>query len=71
MKLILPSFRGGGTEIALGLLIEVNVGIEEASVQFSRSVMSNTLQLHKSQHSRPPCPSPTLGVYSDSCPSSR
>ena len=71
MKLILPSFRGGGTEIALGLLIEVNVGIEEASVQFSRSVMSDTLQLHKSQHSRPPCPSPTLGVYSDSCPSSR
>ena len=71
MKLILPSFREGGTEIALGLLIEVNVGIEEASVQFSRSVMSDTLQLHKSQHSRPPCPSPTLGVYSDSCPSSR
>ena len=71
MKLILPSFRGGGTEIAIGLLIEVNVGIEEASVQFSRSVMSDSLWPHDSQHARPPCPSPTPGVYSKSCPSSR
>ena len=42
-----------------------------ASVQFSRSVVSNSLQPHESQHSRPPCPSPTPGVYSNSCPSSR
>ena len=41
------------------------------SVQFSRSVMSNSLQPHESQHSRPPCPSPTPGVYPNSCPSSR
>ena len=41
------------------------------SVQFSRSVMSNSLQPHESQHSRPPCPSPTPGVHSNSCPSSR
>ena len=40
-------------------------------VQFSCSVMSNSLQTHKSQHARPPCPSPTPGVYSNSCPSSR
>ena len=33
--------------------------------------MSNSLQLHESQHIRPPCPSPTPGVYSNSCPSSR
>ena len=41
------------------------------SVQFSRSVMSDFLQPHESQHARPPCPSPTPGVYSNSCPSSR
>ena len=39
--------------------------------QFSRSVMSDSLQLHESQHARPPCPSPTPGVHSDSCPSSQ
>ena len=37
--------------------------------QFSCSVMSNSLQPHESQHVRPPCPSPTPGVHSDSCPS--
>ena len=41
------------------------------SVQFSRSVMSNSLQPHESQHARPPCPSPTPGVYPNSCPSSQ
>ena len=39
-------------------------------VQFSFSVVSNSLQPHESQHARPPCPSPTPGVYSNSCPSS-
>ena len=38
------------------------------SVQFSRSVMSNSLRLHESQRARPPCPSPTPEVYSNSCP---
>ena len=38
--------------------------------QFSRSVMSDFLQPHESQHARPPCPSPTPGVHSDSHPSS-
>ena len=40
------------------------------SVQFSRSVVSDSLWPHESQHARPPCPSPTPGVHSDSCPSS-
>jgi len=40
------------------------------SVQFSRSLMSNTLWPHGLQHVRPPCLSPTPGVYSYSCPSS-
>ena len=38
------------------------------SVQFSLSVMSNSLQPHGPQHARPPCPSPTPGVYPNSCP---
>ena len=44
-----------------------------SSVQFSSVAQScpNSLQPHKSQHARPPCPSPTPGVHSDSCPSSR
>ena len=37
------------------------------SVQFSRSVMSDSLRLHGLQHARLHCPSPTLGVYSNSC----
>ena len=37
-----------------------------SSVQFSRSVVSNSLRPHESQHTRPPCPSPTPGVHSDS-----
>ena len=41
------------------------------SVQFSRSVMSDSLRPHESQHARPPRPSPTPGVHSDSCPSSQ
>ena len=39
--------------------------------QFSRSVVSDLLQPHESQHARPPCPSPTPGVHSNSHPSSR
>ena len=42
-----------------------------SSVQFSCSVMSNSLWPHESQHARPPCPSPTTGVHWDSCPSSQ
>ena len=41
------------------------------SVQFSRLVMSNSLRPHGLQHARPPCPSPTPAVYSNSCPLSR
>ena len=41
------------------------------SDQISCSVMSNTLWHHELQHTRPPCPSPTPVVHSNSCPSSR
>ena len=39
-----------------------------SSVQFSHSVVSNSLWPHESQHARLPCPSPTPGAYSNSCP---
>ena len=42
-----------------------------SSVQFSRSVVSDSLQPYESQHARPPYPSPTPGVHSDSHPSSQ
>ena len=45
--------------------------IESTSVQFSCSVVSDSLWPHESQHARPPCPSPTPGVHSDSHPSSQ
>ena len=44
--------------------------VQFSSVQFSCSVVSNSLQPHESQHARPPCPSPSPGVHSDSRPSS-
>ena len=42
-----------------------------SSVQFSHSVVSNSLRPHESQHARSPCPSPTPAVHSDSCPLSQ
>ena len=41
------------------------------SVQFSCSFMSDSLRPHELQHTRTPCPSPTPGVHSNSCPSSQ
>ena len=43
----------------------------DSSVQFSHSVVSNSLWPHGLQHARPPCPSPTPAVYSNSCPLSQ
>ena len=42
-----------------------------SSVQFSHSVVSSALSPHELQHARPPCPSPTPGVYLNSCPLSQ
>ena len=39
-----------------------------SSVQFSRSVVSDSLWPHEPQHARPPCPSPTPGVHPNPCP---
>ena len=46
------------------------LGIQFSSVQFSHSVVSDSLRPHELQHARLPCPSPTPGVYSNPCPSS-
>ena len=45
--------------------------IQFSSIQFSHSVMSNSLRPYRLQHARPPCTSPTPRVYSNSCPLSR
>ena len=49
----------------------MEVGEKISWVQFSSSVVSNSLQPYGLQHTRPPCPSLTPGVYSNSCPLSR
>ena len=51
----------GSTELSVIKMFQ-----EVSSVQFSRSVMSDSLLPYKSQHARPPCPSPTSGVHLDS-----
>ena len=53
------------------ILLKIFIYIHRGLVQFSRSVMSDSLWSHESQHARPPCPSPTPGVHSNLRPSSR
>ena len=47
---------------------DINWGVHRCSVQFSYSVMPDSLQPHGLQHAKPPCPSPTPRFYSKSCP---
>ena len=54
--------------LVLSTVMMSNYPILYISVQFTNSVMSNSLRPHELQHSRPPCPSPTPRVYSNSCP---
>ena len=61
---IIREIRGNKVKIALD-------NHQIRSDQISRSVVSDSLWSHESQHARPPCPSPTLRVHSNSCPSSR
>ena len=53
----------------LSNIIDIS-SVQFSSVHFSCSVVSNSLRPHESQHTRPPCPSPTPGVHSDLHPSS-
>ena len=69
--IICKTFSGSISTFHLVLCVEVNATLTFSSLQFSHSVVSYSLQPHGLQHTRPPCPSPTPGVYSDSCPLSR
>ena len=65
-RLLCPwDFPGKGTGVGCHCLLCFKL---ISSVQFSRSVMSDSLWSHESQPARPPCPSPTPRVYSNSCP---
>ena len=59
-----------GKEVKLSLFADDMI-IYIRSDQISRSVVSDSLRPHELQHARPPCPSPTPGVHSNSRPSSR
>jgi len=67
--------RHGGTKFQLWKWVNfadltyINTTI--SSVQFSRSVVSDSLRPHEPQHARPPCPSPTPGVHPNPCPLSQ
>ena len=68
----LSSLPGGSWNIKCSLIITIGCYIiSVSSVQFSRSVMSDSLWPHVSQHARPPCPSPTPRVHPDPRPSSQ
>ena len=70
--------RGGAMTIQRTIIIKGTITIEgdhsvegdyyRSSVQFSRSVVSDSLRPHEPQHARPPCPSPTPGVHPNTCP---
>ena len=60
-----------GDNISWGRHCGRQYGGSFSSVQFIRSVVSDSLRPHELQHTRPPCPSPTLWVHSNSCPLSR
>ena len=59
------------TKLCLQQDFVVHVQTSFSSVQFSHSVVSDSLRLHGLQHARLPCPSPPPGAYSNSCPLSR
>ena len=61
---------GEGSPGCKALIFSLVAFSQFSSVQFSRSVVSDSLRPHESQYARPPCPSPSPGVHSDSCPSS-
>ena len=61
-----PELGLEGPLLILTLFVEGNLRRKFSSIQFSHSVMSDSLRPHESQHARPPCPSPTPRVHSDS-----
>ena len=74
LKILLMKVKEKSKKVGLKLNIQktrIIASTPISSVQFSPSVMSDSSRPHESQHTRPPCPSPTPGVHSDSRPSSQ
>ena len=74
LKSLLMRVKEESEKVGLKLNIQITKIMASdpiSSVQFSRSVMSNSLQPHGLQHTRLPCPSPTPRACSNSCPSSQ
>ena len=67
--------RHGGTKFQLWKWVDSSdltyINMTISSVQFSHSVVSNSLRPHEPQHARPPCPSPTPRVHTNPCPLSQ
>ena len=71
LKSLLMKVKEESKKVALKLNIQktkIMASGPISSVQFSRSVMSDSLRPHELQHARPPCPSPTPRVHSNPCP---
>ena len=68
---VLTIFLGAPIQATWDETVFMVPALIRVSVQFSCSVVSDSLRPHESQHARPPCPSPTPGVHSDSHPSSQ
>ena len=63
---LVPNWERSTSSLYIVTLL-FNLYAEFSPIQFSHSVMSDSLRSHGLQHARPPCPSPTPGVYSNSC----
>ena len=65
-----PCFCRNNTVSSFGKGLFTSFSYQKGSVQFSHSVVSDSLQTHESQQTRASCPSPTLGVHPNPCPTS-
>ena len=59
------------SNVTICIFPNISQSVSQSVSEFSCSVVSDSLRPHESQHAMPPCPSPTPGVYSNSCPSSQ
>ena len=71
LKNLLTKVKEESEKGGLKLNIQKTKIMASGPIQFSYSVMSDSLRPHEPQHARPPCPLPTLGVHPNPCPLSR